>query len=103
MRTTLAFCLLCLLPCLARAQPAAAPVIELQARLWAASCMACHGTDGKADGTGLSLHGRPAAELYAALLAYKNGGRTGTIMQKHAKGYSDAELLRIAQVFGTAP
>jgi cytochrome subunit of sulfide dehydrogenase len=82
--------------------PANAPVSDLQARLWAASCMACHGTDGKAEGTGLSLHGRSADDLYAALLAYRNGSRTGTIMHKHAKGYTEAELQRIAQVFASS-
>jgi cytochrome c553 len=82
--------------------PASAPVSDLQVRLWAASCMACHGTDGKAEGTGLSLHGRSADDLYAALLAYRNGGRVGTIMHKHAKGYTEAELQRIAQVFASS-
>jgi sulfide dehydrogenase cytochrome subunit len=72
---------------------------DFQASLWAASCMACHGTDGKAEGTGLSLGARPADELYGILLAYKTGQRTGTIMQQHAKGYSDEELRRIAQHF----
>ncbi len=96
----IALCTLAALALPAHAQPAAAPVSDLQAQLWAASCMACHGTDGKAEGTGLNLHGRSAADLYAALLAYRNGGRTGTIMHKHAKGYTEAELQRIAQVFG---
>lgn len=105
MRLPLVLASLTALSCGALAQPLAkqpaAPVSELQVQLWAASCMACHGTDGKAEGTGLALHGRPAADLYAALLAFKNGTRTGTIMQKHAKGYSDSELQRIAQIFGT--
>jgi len=105
MHFKLVFCLLTTLTTLttpAWAQPPAVPVSSLQAQLWAASCMACHGTDGKAEGTGLSLHGRSAADLYTALLAYKNGGRVGTIMQKHAKGYTDAELRRIAEVLGTS-
>jgi cytochrome c553 len=101
-RSKLVFCLLTTLTALSWAQPTAVPVSDLQAQLWAASCMACHGTDGKAEGTGLSLHGQSVAELYTALLAYKNGGRTGTIMQKHAKGYTDTELRRIAEVLGTS-
>jgi cytochrome c553 len=83
------------------AQPLQDRSPDLQAQVWAASCMACHGTDGKAGGTGLNLQGRSASELYEVLLDYRNGGRTGTIMQKHAKGYTESELLRIAKVFGS--
>lgn len=72
---------------------------DLQVALWAASCMACHGTDGRADGPGLELIGRPADELTGILLAYKRGDRTGTIMHQHARGYTDDELQRIAAHF----
>jgi cytochrome c553 len=63
--------------------------------------MACHGTDGKADGTSLSLHGRSADELLRALRAYRSGERPATIMHQHARGYSDAELEAIAKHFGS--
>ena len=74
---------------------------DFQAALWGAGCMSCHGTDGRAEGTGLSIGGRAAGELYALLLAYKTGSRAGTIMDQHARGYSDAELQRIAAYFST--
>lgn len=70
---------------------------ELQVAVWASSCMACHGPDGKAEGTGLSLHGRSADDLLGKLLAYRSGQIKGTVMGQHARGYSDAELRRIAQ------
>ncbi|MEQ1536406.1 MAG: class I cytochrome c [Burkholderiaceae bacterium] len=73
--------------------------IDLQAVVWASSCMACHGTDGKAEGVGLTIGGHKADELYRELLEYKSGKRLGTIMQQHAKGYSDDELKRIALFF----
>lgn len=85
-------------PALACAQKTT-PEPDLQAAIWAASCMACHGTDGKAEGTGLTIGARPAAELYKLMLEYKNGQRSGTIMHQHAKGYTDQELQRIAQYF----
>jgi cytochrome subunit of sulfide dehydrogenase len=72
---------------------------DFQAEIWAASCAACHGTDGKAQGAGLYLANKTEEELASMLLAYKNGQRTGTIMHKHAKGYSDDELKRIARYF----
>lgn len=72
---------------------------DFQAALWGASCMACHGTDGRAEGTGLSIGGRDANELYGLMLAYKAGTRAATIMHQHVRGYSDAELKRIAVYF----
>ena len=70
-----------------------------QTQVWAASCMACHGPDGRAEGTGLAIGGRPAKDLLGKLLAYKSGQLKGTIMHQHAKGYSDDELARIADHF----
>jgi cytochrome c553 len=94
----------CVLPALALAWlpgQAAVPPSEFQVAVWAASCMACHGTDGKADGTSLALHGRSADELLRALRAYRTGERPATIMHQHARGYSDAELELIARYFAT--
>jgi cytochrome c553 len=84
---------------LASAQPAKAPPADFQTALWAASCMACHGTDGKSEGVGMTIGGRPADELTNLLLAFKSGQRQGTIMHQHAKGYSEYELKRIADYF----
>lgn len=83
------------------AAPAAVAPSELQVAVWAASCMACHGTDGKAEGTSLRLHGRTADELLGALRAYRSGERAATVMHQHAKGYTDDELQRIAQHFAS--
>lgn len=87
------------LPALAAAQPVKAPPAQFQAEIWASACMACHGTEGKAEGVALTLAGRHADELYGILIAYKLGQRQGTVMQKHVKGYSDEELRRIADFF----
>lgn len=81
------------------AQPVRALGADLQTAVWAASCMACHGPDGKAEGTGMTIGGRPSDELFGLMIAYKSGTRTGTIMHQHARGYSDEELKRIAQYF----
>lgn len=79
------------------AQTTAKP--DYQAAVWASTCASCHGTDGKATGAGLLLAGRSEEELLAALLAFRDGRRTGTIMHQHAKGYSPEELRRIARYF----
>jgi cytochrome c553 len=33
------------------------------------------------------------------LLSYKTGEKTGTVMNQHARGYSDQQLKRIADYF----
>jgi len=86
--------------CLAvsQAQPAAAPS-AFQVSIWAFSCMACHGPDGKAEGTGLTIAGRTEDDLVGKLLAYKSGKLNATVMHQHTKGYSDEELRAIARFF----
>jgi len=82
---------------------AQAQTVDRQARAWAASCAACHGTDGKAQGGIPPIAGRDAEALYRTLLEFKNGQRpTATVMHQHTKGYSDDELRRIAAVFAAA-
>jgi len=87
------------LPLGALAQAPTADAAAFQVKLWAASCMACHGTDGRAEGTGLTIGGLPAKDLLGKLLGYKRGTLSATIMHQHAKGYSDEELSRIADYF----
>lgn len=66
---------------------------------WAASCAACHGTDGHSGGGMPSLAGRDAAELERMLREFRDGKRFATIMHQHAKGYSDDEMKQIAGYF----
>jgi cytochrome c553 len=74
---------------------------NMQVSIWASSCMACHGPDGRAEGTGLGIGGRPADDLLGKLLGYKTGNLRATIMHQHTKGYSDDELKRIAEYFSS--
>ncbi len=86
---------------LALAAGVAVPVAaqDFQARSWAASCAACHGTDGRSTGAVPPLAGRPKADLLRAMQDFKSDKRSATIMHQHAKGYTDAELERIAEYF----
>jgi len=92
--TTVAAC-----PVSVLAQAPAADPAAFQAMLWATSCMACHGPDGRAEGTGMTIGGRPAQDLLVKLRNYKNGTLPATIMHHHVRGYSDDELARIAEYF----
>ena len=61
----------------------------------AASCFGCHGTDGKSRGSIPSINKKSAKEIETAMTEFKSGG--GTIMVRHAKGYSEADIREIAR------
>jgi sulfide dehydrogenase cytochrome subunit len=68
----------------------------------ASTCYACHGTDGKSPGSIPSLHGLPKEKIVSDLMAFKNGNRMSTVMERHARGYSDAEIRELAEVISAA-
>ena len=78
---------------------AAQGTVDTQARAWAASCAACHGTQGKSNSAIPAIAGQDKQALLAKLKAYKRDQLTATVMHQHAKGYSDAELERLADFF----
>ena len=72
----------------------------LSPAMLALPCTTCHGTFGKSHSTIPSLNILTREQLYQAMLAFKNGQRHATLMNRIAKGYSDAELQAIADYFG---
>ena len=62
----------------------------------ASSCSGCHG--------GVSpvpvLAGRKAADIIAAMDAFRTGVRRATVMDRIAKGFSDDEIKAIAAWYG---
>ena len=70
------------------------------ARNLAATCTACHGTDGRSvDGIPPSLAGQDKNYLLQTMKDFKAGKRPATIMHQHAKGYTDQQLEVIATYF----
>ena len=63
------------------------------------SCASCHGSEGKSEAITPYIAGMGKTNMYQILLDYKSGKRTETMMQKHAKGFSDEELEQIAYYF----
>jgi cytochrome c553 len=79
---------------------AQAQVDPLHVRSWAASCAACHGTDGRAQPGMISLAGVPKEITIQKMLDYKAGRvPAATIMHQLAKGYSDEQIAAIAGYF----
>jgi cytochrome c553 len=85
----------------AHAQPAAA---SLQLRSLAATCAACHGTDGRAvEDAGIkSLRGLDKAYIVTQLNAFRDGSRPATVMHQLAKGYTPEQIDQLAAYFAAA-
>ena len=64
------------------------------------SCAACHGTDGKSPGAMPRLYGKSSKYIEDQMLRFRNGERKGTVMNRIAKGYSEADIKLIASYFG---
>jgi sulfide dehydrogenase cytochrome subunit len=65
------------------------------------NCFSCHGTDGRSAGSIPSLTGINAQQALVVLKGFKSGELPATVMTRHAKGYTDAELEAIANYIGT--
>lgn len=64
------------------------------------TCAGCHGTDGVSQGIATpSLAGKSVDTIKEAMLAYQKGDRASTIMGRLAKGYSEEEIVAMAEFF----
>ncbi len=71
------------------------------ARVLAASCAACHGTDGRPapDSAIPGLAGLSADYLASQMRAFRDGTRAATVMHQIAKGYSLEQIDALAAYF----
>mgnify|MGYP003558489271 FL=1 len=74
-------------------------VVSPPGRLLASNCFQCHGTDGR--GGFDKLTGESASEIYNELREMRAENKPGDIMNRHAAGYTDAQLKLIAEYFAT--
>lgn len=71
----------------------------LQVRGMAASCSACHGTQGVAQAGMESLAGKPKDDLLQKMMDFKSGKKPATLMHQLSKGYSDQQIEQLAGYF----
>jgi len=84
------------LPVFAQESPAA--------RTLAATCAACHGTNGRSATQELaSLAGLPREHIASQMRAFRDGLRPATIMPQIARGYRDEQIDLIADFFARRP
>ena len=68
-------------------------------RLLASNCFQCHGTDGR--GGFDKLAGKSASEIVKERKEMRAENKPGEIMNRHAAGYTDAQLKLIGDYFAT--
>ena len=73
----------------------------LPVRSLAASCAACHGTDGRAvqGGPMVALAGYPKDALIAQMKAFRDGSRPSTVMHQIALGFTEPQIETLATYF----
>ena len=72
-----------------------------RATLLSISCAGCHGTDGYSPGSIPSIGGKSSDFIATAMRQFSSGARPGTVMGRHATGYTDEEIQLIADYFAS--
>lgn len=78
---------------------AGAEAADARSEMLANPCISCHGPDQKSAGSIPALVGMKQEDIAAALKQFKSGERTGTVMNRIAKGYSDEDIEALARYF----
>ena len=75
---------------------AAATVASAEPPAGAAACSGCHPSAARGSSPVTPLAGRDRAEIIKAMQDFRSGARRGTVMDRIAKGFTDAEIQAIA-------
>jgi len=78
----------------------AAAADPTEAAVLALSCAACHGPGGASPGSIPAIDRLTPSEIAEALQAFRAGTRPATVMDRIARGYSDAEIRLLSGQFG---
>jgi len=71
-------------------------------QLLASQCAQCHGTSGGGPGFD-SIAGKSADDLYGDLIEMKYTTQIESIMDRQARGYTDAQLYELSSYLATLP
>ena len=71
-------------------------------QLLASQCAQCHGTNGGGPGFD-SIAGKSADDLYGDLIDMKYTTQIESIMDRQARGYTDAQLYELSSYLATLP
>lgn len=84
----------------AAAAPAAPPLPPASAAMLGSHCTGCHGTNGVSAGPASPTIAGISEEFFVeTMMAFKAGKRHTTVMGRLAKGYTDDEIVVLADYF----
>jgi sulfide dehydrogenase cytochrome subunit len=84
--------------------PTLACAEDLEGRVMANTCAGCHGTNGVPAVSYIPpLAGLAEDEFIKAMVAYRDGTRTATIMNRVAPAFTDKEIAAMAAYFASLP
>ena len=63
------------------------------------TCFSCHGTDGKSLGDMPTIAGKSESFIADKLKGFKKGADDPTVMNRIAKGFTDAEIAALAKFY----
>lgn len=72
-------------------------------KILAASCAACHGTNGSSVGGTPVLAGLDQSHFIKQMQSFRDGTRESTVMHHHAKGLTLEEINLLADYFSMQP
>lgn len=67
--------------------------------LLASMCITCHGPDGKGSKPVPGISGEESEDFVNLMKSFASGERRTSIMDRHAQGYTEAELRQLAEYF----
>jgi sulfide dehydrogenase cytochrome subunit len=70
-----------------------------RAELLASMCATCHGTNGTGAKPNPSINGEDPADFADIMQAFASGDEPTSIMDRHAQGYTEAEIKMLADYF----
>lgn len=73
------------------------------AAMLAGACAACHGPAGSSVGVTPSIAGAKSEYFVETMKAFQSGARKATVMDRIAKGYTEAELKAMGDYFAAQP
>lgn len=74
---------------------------DMHTKSISSTCMSCHGPGGKSLGAIPGIAGLEKNYFVEQMKAFKSGARPGTIMKRHAAGYTDAEFEAMGAYFAS--
>ena len=80
---------------------AAATVAWAEPPAGAVSCSGCHPSSARVTSPVVRLNGLDRAAIVRAMQEFRSGQRTGTVMDRIAKGFTDEEIQAIAAWYAT--